>query len=219
MLESMGRLWQILPWLVLGSGALQVMAAYPTFPARWAIHWNAAGQANGFSDKTPLGAAFPLLLGATVALILELTALWSGTRRNSDLPGDWPRRLAQATQSYVRITSAGTSILFSYLAVRLPHGQPSMLAPLLLVGVGILFPVIDSLKLYGEMRRQGVLPPGYHGIYYSNPTDPRLWVPKLGGAGWTINFGHPRGWIWMLVLLALPALGLLTALAVHLLRA
>ena len=210
----MRRLLIVLPWLALGLAAMQLYNAYPGFPERWAIHWNAAGQANGFTDKTPMGAAFPLLMGAAMALLMEVIALWTGAMRNSTLPGQWPQRLAQATQSFVRMTSVCTSFFFGYLALSLPHGPPSLWAVLLMVAGCIAYPVLSTFKLYDEMRQEGALPPGYRGFYYSNADDPRLWVPKLGGAGITINFGHPQAWMWMLLILALPACALITGLLV-----
>ena len=31
------------------------------------------------------------------------------------------------------------------------------------------------------------------GIFYVNPQDPALWVPKRFAPGMTINLGHPKG--------------------------
>jgi uncharacterized membrane protein len=45
---------------------------------------------------------------------------------------------------------------------------------------------------------------GYHALYYANARDSRLWVPKLSGAGLTINFAHPWAWPMFLLLLAVP---------------
>ncbi|HEX6122385.1 MAG TPA: DUF5808 domain-containing protein [Ktedonobacterales bacterium] len=41
------------------------------------------------------------------------------------------------------------------------------------------------------------------GLIYYNPDDPDLRVPKRLGYGWTINFGHPRGKLVLIVLIAL----------------
>src|SRR5690348_10802515 len=41
------------------------------------------------------------------------------------------------------------------------------------------------------------------GLIYYNPDDPNLIVPKRLGYGWTINFGHPRGKLFLGVLIAL----------------
>ena len=44
---------------------------------------------------------------------------------------------------------------------------------------------------------------GWLGIYVA-PQDPRIWVPKLSGMGWTLNFAHRASWWWLALLLAGP---------------
>ncbi len=41
------------------------------------------------------------------------------------------------------------------------------------------------------------------GLIYYNPDDPDLLVPRRLGYGWTVNFGHPRGKLFLLVLIGL----------------
>ncbi len=55
---------------------------------------------------------------------------------------------------------------------------------------------------------------GYRGGLYNNSEDPRIWAPKLGGYGWTLNFAHGRArWI-MAALLLLPVLALVSSLLI-----
>ena len=47
------------------------------------------------------------------------------------------------------------------------------------------------------------------GVFYNNPDDPALFVPKRFGLGWTLNFGHPQArlvLIGVLLLVLLPPL-------------
>ena len=49
-------------------------------------------------------------------------------------------------------------------------------------------------------------------VFYVNPEDPRLWVEKRIGLGWTLNYARPAA-LWITLLLILPALvGLAAAL-------
>ena len=32
------------------------------------------------------------------------------------------------------------------------------------------------------------------GVFYVNPNDPSVWVPKRFGVGWTFNYGQPLTW-------------------------
>lgn len=46
---------------------------------------------------------------------------------------------------------------------------------------------------------------GLLGVYVA-PRDPRIWVPKKYGYGWTLNFAHRGSWYWLIGLIALPLL-------------
>lgn len=51
----------------------------------------------------------------------------------------------------------------------------------------------------------------YGGVFYNNPDDPALFVPKRFGLGWTMNFGHPQS---RLILIGIALLVLLPPLVV-----
>jgi len=44
---------------------------------------------------------------------------------------------------------------------------------------------------------------GWLNIYVA-PGDPRVWVPKISGMGWTLNFAHGASWWWLAGLLGVP---------------
>jgi uncharacterized membrane protein len=44
----------------------------------------------------------------------------------------------------------------------------------------------------------------YGGLFYNNPDDPAVFVPKRYGLGWTVNFGNPRGKLFLIGTLLLP---------------
>lgn len=39
------------------------------------------------------------------------------------------------------------------------------------------------------------------GVFYFNPKNRSVFVPKRLGIGWTINFAHPVSWIITLIIL------------------
>ena len=43
----------------------------------------------------------------------------------------------------------------------------------------------------------------YAGVFYTNPDDPALFVPKRFGLGWTLNFGHPQAKLVLIGILLL----------------
>jgi len=56
-----------------------------------------------------------------------------------------------------------------------------------------------------RLREAGLtLPEGYQGVFYNNPRDPRLFVPKASGLGSTLNFAHRLAWPVMLAILCGP---------------
>ncbi len=51
------------------------------------------------------------------------------------------------------------------------------------------------------------------GIFYNNPGNPALFVPKRFGLGWTLNFGHPQAKLFLIgVLVGILVLSLLPVL-------
>lgn len=50
------------------------------------------------------------------------------------------------------------------------------------------------------------------GIIYYNPDDPEPLVPKRFGWGWTVNFGHPFGKVFLVVMVALVLLPVVLAI-------
>ena len=55
------------------------------------------------------------------------------------------------------------------------------------------------------------------GLIYCNPDDPDAFVPKRFGCGWTVNFGHFAGKLFMIAILILAMLPVLLAIVgVHL---
>lgn len=44
----------------------------------------------------------------------------------------------------------------------------------------------------------------WYGFIYNNPDDPNMFVPKRYGLGWTVNFGHPWGKLFLFGTLAIP---------------
>ena len=195
---------RILPWFVLVLSTAALVVLYPSFPERWPIHWNGAGQINGWTDKSPMGAGFPLLMAAGLTVFFEFLALLGGKLRNTSLPEPWPQRMAEANTSYIRYIATLLNVFFGYLACTLPFGPPPVACIFLLITGTILYPAYDFSRLAREMRASGAMPSGYKSIAYNDPNDPRIWVPKLGGYGWTLNFAHGRSWAIIALLVGVP---------------
>lgn len=40
-----------------------------------------------------------------------------------------------------------------------------------------------------------------YGLIYHNPNDASVWVSRISGLGWTLNFAHKKAYVWLIVLL------------------
>jgi uncharacterized membrane protein len=59
--------------------------------------------------------------------------------------------------------------------------------------------------------------PWRYGVVYYDKADPRLFVPKRTGLGWTLNFGHRASWLALgAIVLAAAVAASIVGLTVHL---
>ncbi|MBX7221836.1 MAG: DUF1648 domain-containing protein [Blastocatellia bacterium] len=211
------NLWilRLVPFVLLGSAALWLHFNWEQIPPRWAIHWGAHGQPDGFSTKTPLGVYFILIFGSGLAVFVQLIGLIVGkvTQNSGNLPEVAATEFGRVTMEFTVWLSLAMAFIFSLLGVWLPLFPPQNSisvvltcfgAVLLCVGYGIFrfkqtADWLRTLNLPGLEQWNG-------GLFYSNPADERLWVPKITGAGYTINFSHKRAWPVFLLMTGLPLL-------------
>jgi uncharacterized membrane protein len=210
-------LWK--PFAVLGAAAAYLTLRWDAIPPRWAIHWDLAGRANGWAQRTPLGVYGLIALGGGIIVFTEVVAVLA-SRRGRDVMLEPLRAAALST---VRTVTVATSLLLAFLAVDLPLGPH--LPPLAMVGLSLAVVgpaiAIGMVRLSRAKNRARSLGAsesleGYHGLFYSKGTDVRLWVPKRYGVGWTVNFAHPLAWPTMLLLVGVPvALAIVSSLSAH----
>jgi uncharacterized membrane protein len=117
------------------------------------------------------------------------------------------------TAEFIRVISLALAIVFAGLALVLPFGQPVrsgriVLSVLLILVMAIAFGMWRMRRGARVLQARGLFAglEGWNGIIYSNPQDPRIWVPKITGPGYTLNFAHRGAWLWLLAILAVPLL-------------
>jgi len=122
----------------------------------------------------------------------------------------------------VRAAGLGIALACAGLALALPLLQPRSATPIavgvpVVIGVVIGTAMVWAWRQTRRLRAAGVaLPEGYTGVFYKNPRDARLWVPKVTGLGWTLNFAHRRAWPVMISLIGVPvALAILIQRLAH----
>ncbi len=198
---------------ILGVGALALAAALPRFPARWATHFDHAGNPNQWTDRSWMHAAFPLFLGL---FVIGLTQGIQAVVKKTGNPERLPLVFA-ATFRFVSLLQCALACAFVVMAFALPLGASQLwiiLTPLVLVVAAVILGGAWVQRAMEKERAGGnaQLLEGYHGLYYAKKDDPRLWVPKLAGMGWTINFAHRWAWPMMIALLSPAIVGVGVAL-------
>jgi uncharacterized membrane protein len=189
------------PYLLLLLPAVGLVLLADRFPSPMPVHWDAAGRPNGFFPRTPLAMAFPLLLTGGILLLLD--GIVAGGARTG------PASMTEA----VRRLLAPIRWLLALTAI------PAAFAPLwgptpVLVCAGAMVLVV-IVQIARAPRSMPTRNEGWRGLFYVNPSDPRVIVPKRWGIGWTFNFARPVAWVILTALL----LGPLLIVAVVILRA
>lgn len=195
----------LVPALILASAGAWLLANWSAVPARWAVHYDVHGTPDAWVERSVgLGLA-PLLIGAFLWILLEVVAVASA-RATAEREHHEP--LAVAGLRFARLISVAIAILCAALAVNLPFSQGLGLwfaLPFAGVFVAAGIGIVSMQRAVREVRQKSPdALRGYNALYYYDREDERLWVPKIAGVGWTINFAHPRARLTLGLLLVVP---------------
>jgi len=203
-----------LPFVILLIGAIVLALQWDSIPERWAVHWGFNGQPDGWATKSLFGAFLPFAAGAGICGFLELIALVVrvGSSDRNSLSPESATKISQLTTDFVRFIEIAISLMFLYVGVALPLSPPTnpfrfgwftliVIAGAIVAGMIRLWKGVRALKEAGHSGLEG-----YNGIIYKKHDDPRLWVPKISGLGYTLNFAHPWAWPILIAILAIPLL-------------
>ena len=170
-----------LPFAIFALAAAVLIARWDAIPETWAVHWNAADVADGFATKSPASVLGPLAVGAFVVGLVEIVTRASLARGGAD------DEIRAASRRFVTWISSGVALVVAMLAVALPLAAPTSGAHLAVVALVIVLGSLAGGLATMPWKATG---DGWYGVVYKNAEDPRLWVPKRLGVGWTVNFGH-----------------------------
>jgi hypothetical protein len=91
------------------------------------------------------------------------------------------------------------------------QGTTALFGGVLTFGLCLLLGIVFMVRDAWNSATQGPVSDHYRGgVFYVNPQDPRLWVEKRMGVGWTLNFAHPAA-PWVMVLLLGVTVGIVVA--------
>jgi uncharacterized membrane protein len=196
-------------WVSLGllaTAGVLLALFWGDVPDRWITHWGVHG-ADGWATKSVGSAAFPLIIGLAMWALFEVIAVWTARRAAGT---GLSRQVLAVVATVERSVGLAIALLFAGLALALPLLRPRSALPIVVAFPLVIVLVIGAAMVWAwreirRLRTSGVaVPEGYAGVFYRNSRDPRLWVPKVAGVGWTINFAHRRAWPVMTALIGGP---------------
>jgi uncharacterized membrane protein len=200
--------WALPPIVVTVATAIVGVIRYPRLPARIPVHFGLDGVADRTVRTTVLAAFLPVLVQAVVTVVLIVTARLTMRAPQADSPSR--RTVAIAVLTLATCLDLAGFVLAEVIwrAGTLSSGAGAGALGLALVGVII----VVGAAIRAGAPPQEVDPDHYQGIFYVNRDDPKVWVPKRYGIGWTLNFGRPASWVVLgAILLAMAALVIATS--------
>jgi uncharacterized membrane protein len=181
--------------------ALWLHLRWDRITPRWPQHWNASGQVNGWGSRTPGGVYGPLLAGALIVAILIAVSLFISRASG---PQSMQRRLALIPMAALAWLAAG---LCSFIgALPLLQLQPTRILITIAIYVAVVFAVAFWLIWRSGLAPRSTSTEPYDstpdacwhaGLFYYNPADAAVLVPKRFGWGWTLNFARLTAWVYL----------------------
>jgi len=182
------------------AGALALAVLYvqvlPMLPDPVPTHFDALGRANGWTPKAQL----PWLVFGTPAFLWAV--LFGIGATAALLPQDSGGARALAVHPLRGLMGLGLCLVMGGCLLLPLRGTAPLFAGLL--GLALCTALGAGFLVRDARRALAQAAPSRHyrwGVFYVNADDPRLWVPKRLGLGWTLNFARPAA-AWVLILLA-----------------
>jgi uncharacterized membrane protein len=211
-----GIVGQLGPFLILCAAAAYVGLHWEDIPAKFATHWNLAGNPNGWTPKSLGGVLRGFLVGFIVCGMMLFTSYavvhWTRLPRVTGADGTESLRVRRinliatlASEYLVASLLAWTSVVSMFSEPGAPPRLPLAfrVAPFALVIVGTVTIRVMRRTAAVEGPPIGDTTPdsGWFvgGHLYVNRADPTLFIEKRTGLGYTLNLGNPVSWLVVMV--------------------
>jgi uncharacterized membrane protein len=222
-----GWLLQVPPFALLAAAAIWLHLHWSQIPEVFPIHWGANGHPNGWAARTFAGVYGPLLIGTLLCALMVFLAYamlrWSRLIRVGGAAGEGERRFRLVVVSIIVATEYLLALMFvwtSLLPISYKQSGPPGLIPMLVFSLAFAAVTVVLMVWVGQGGTRligsaaagpgAVAPVGDRtpdkywklGLFYINRKDPALFVEKRFGIGYTLNFGHPGAWAFLVLLVA-----------------
>lgn len=213
--KPLSQKWDLLFLIPIVITALACIVGYPLMPDLIATNIDLSGQVSHWTEKTPVTAAFPVLIVVFMDGCFTF-AHWSILRSKKGVDAARPAASAWAYGAFARAQSillVGLGTMLSFMGpiialsfmnvITMMHA----LLPVMIMIVIVLVAAIGVTVVYGQngsrllrrMEASESMPVDDDrywklGIFYWNRDDASLFVPERFGVGWTINLGRPAAW-------------------------
>lgn len=208
--------------IILATIAVGVVG-YPNMPDKVPMHYDFSGAVTDWADKSFGVAAFPVFLAVFMAAVFVFCH-WSIIRSKRPTSLGSPATSAFAHGMFARANSAFILVgglvitaasglgfmlaMVGYISMSVALAAIMLASLVLVVGAIVLSIVYGQAgsRLYKRMQKAGgesaddvlLADDDEHwklGIFYVNPDDASLFLPKRFGIGWTLNLGRPAAWL------------------------
>ncbi len=216
-----GPIAQLGPFALLALAATWLALRWDALPLRFPLHWDLAGHADRFGQRSLADVYGGLLNGIVVCAVLALLAhaVLRSTRRISVTgeSGAREQRFRRAVLGVLLGAEYLVACTFAGLALLPMLDASAGTMSLGLSGGAIAFSVVAVVALarlghgYGRAATSAA-PIGDRtadehwrwGLFYFNPKDTALLVEKRFGIGFTLNFAARGAWLLLGVVLLVP---------------
>jgi uncharacterized membrane protein len=205
-------LWTLPAVLLIGLALLTGAARYPALPNELPIHFDIHGRADSFVATTPFTALLPVVIQVLVtAVLVAAVGLVLRTPYAEHASDDEVKRRVRAAglaAQAMLVLATGVDLALFLLAQPVWLGRTTLPVGTL-IGVGLsLVAGVGAVLAATVIGGRPAADDHWHGAFYADRNDRRLFVPKRFGIGWTVNLGRPAGRALLIALLGVPLLTL-----------
>jgi uncharacterized membrane protein len=223
---------EMLPWyvyllpIIVTAGVIgYTILRYNLLPQQIPTHWGINGEADAFTEKTPMSViSMPLtfLVMQFMFLAIQVGTKKSGIKLSATHTSASRMRqlsLRKYSSWFMFIVSFLLIGMFSFFQLNTIHpdlfnGKTTMATPIIFLVVVLAGTIVFAVKV-GRSDKLHIDEPKNEitdfdedskwkgGLIYFNRNDPSIFVEKRFGVGWTINFGNLIGYLIIFVPLAI----------------